>query len=459
MTPRNHALAAPARADATRPRFHFGAPYGWMNDPNGTIFHNGFYHLFYQWNPNADTWGSIHWGHARSRDLIHWEHLPAALTPASGLGEEHCFSGCLVVRRDAPPLILYTAIGPQMDPLHGAQQWAAVGDADLVAWQKHPRNPILTQSVHGELEVMDWRDPFVFCDMGRTFMLLGGKLTERDGGAAVALLYEAQDAALEQWNYRGILFSHPDRTRRSVECANLFRSGDTWVLLLATHRLVEYFIGEFDADAGTFTPTAQGMLDGSENFYATNLVQDDAGRQICVGWVRGFAPGRGWNGCLAFPRILSVDDRGNLRQTFAPEINALHEGEGIHAAGFVLQTYAPENLWSDAFDIHIVLRCEPDASVELRLIPRDRVAHAVTFRCAAHEIRLNDQCAALASSTEARRDVHLLLDRTVVQVIVNANAALTLVREPVATPFRIELVAGKGEVVVEQLDVWLPELS
>src|SRR5262245_53021994 len=67
------------QSDPTRPRYHFCAPAGWMNDPNGTIFHNGYYHVFYQWNPGGDRWGDIHWGHARSRDLVTWEHLSAAL--------------------------------------------------------------------------------------------------------------------------------------------------------------------------------------------------------------------------------------------------------------------------------------------------------------------------------------------------------------------------------------------
>ena len=70
-----------AASDPTRPAYHFHPPAGWMNDPNGTIYHSGWYHLFYQHNPFGDRWGSIHWGHARSRDLVRWEHLPIALGP------------------------------------------------------------------------------------------------------------------------------------------------------------------------------------------------------------------------------------------------------------------------------------------------------------------------------------------------------------------------------------------
>src|ERR1700723_2534620 len=83
--------------DRHRPLYHFLAPANWMNDPNGAILWKGKYHLFYQYNPNSASWGSIHWGHTVSSDLVHWEDFPIALAPSQDGPDKHgCWSGCVV---------------------------------------------------------------------------------------------------------------------------------------------------------------------------------------------------------------------------------------------------------------------------------------------------------------------------------------------------------------------------
>src|SRR5438309_12059901 len=83
------AAAAKVKGDANRPIYHLQPPANWNNDPNGPLFYKGFYHLFYQLNPYGDDWGHMHWGHFRSKDLVHWEHQPIALWPSKSRGEEH----------------------------------------------------------------------------------------------------------------------------------------------------------------------------------------------------------------------------------------------------------------------------------------------------------------------------------------------------------------------------------
>src|SRR6516164_2213201 len=135
--------------DPQRPRYHFLPPANWMNDPNGPLQWKGEYHLFYQYNPNGAFWGNMHWGHARSKDLAHWEHLPIALWPSKSKGEEHVFSGCSTLTPDGRVMLIYTSIGKRLP-----EQWAALPeDDDLIRWRKHPANPILTEALHGRVKV------------------------------------------------------------------------------------------------------------------------------------------------------------------------------------------------------------------------------------------------------------------------------------------------------------------
>jgi len=310
-----------AAKDSARPQFHFRAPGNWMNDPNGPIFHRGYYHMFYQHNPYGDGWGHMHWGHARSKDLVHWEHLPIALWPSEDKGEKHCFSGCAALDAKGEPMIFYTSIGHPKPHC-----WIAIPeDQDLIRWKKFEGNPILTEESPG-IPYYDFRDPFVFAHQGRTYMVHGGNLNKAKGGQAVVSLYEAENPELTKWKYRSILFQHPDPKVVNIECPLFFPMNDKFVLITSPHRACDYFIGSFDPAAGKFTSERGGMLDYSDQFYAPNTLVDDKGRRILWGWVRGFKEKRGWNGCLSVPRILSLEG-GKLIQRPAAELAALRTDE------------------------------------------------------------------------------------------------------------------------------------
>ena len=151
-----------ADADADRPVYHFRPPANWNNDPNGTIFYRDWHHLFYQLNPAAPRGGNQHWGHARSRDLVNWEHLPIALWPLTDRGERAIFSGGATVGADGRPRLFYTSIGHP-----SPEQWIAVPqDDDLVRWDRPRLNPVLAIGAHGPLTVSQWRDPFLFKEGG-----------------------------------------------------------------------------------------------------------------------------------------------------------------------------------------------------------------------------------------------------------------------------------------------------
>jgi len=171
-----------AAADPNRPVYHFHPPANWNNDPNGTVWYKGWHHLFYQFNPYGAVWGNMHWGHARSRDLVNWEHLPIALWPSKEQGEDHVFSGAAIAGPDGLPWVFYTSVGTRPP-----EQWLAIPqDDDLIEWKKYPANPILTLKIHGATNVNEWRDPFLFREGGKTYMVCGGNLGRSGGRGADA---------------------------------------------------------------------------------------------------------------------------------------------------------------------------------------------------------------------------------------------------------------------------------
>src|SRR5581483_5251534 len=143
----------------------------------------GYYHLFYQLHPFSDGDGPKYWGHVRSHDLAKWEPLPIALWPSSETGEAGVWSGCCTINGQGQPMIFYTSIAAGKSAQTHAEQWAALGDGDLITWRK----------------------PFIFRHKNRTFMVTGGNLNETKGGEAVVNIYEAENPDLTQWKYRGVL--------------------------------------------------------------------------------------------------------------------------------------------------------------------------------------------------------------------------------------------------------------
>ena len=201
-----HACAVGAVKDPFRPQYHFLPPSNWMNDPNGTIYYRGEYHLFYQQNPFEPAWGKMQWGHAKSKDLVHWKDLPMALIPDGFPGEVQCWSGCCVIASDGTPTIFYTSMNAPALISRAerfSQQWVATSDTDMVKWQKSSANPILSErKTHGKGVIpRQWRDPYIFREGDAWYMVLGGREPESIYGSV--FLYRSPD--LYHWDYHGVL--------------------------------------------------------------------------------------------------------------------------------------------------------------------------------------------------------------------------------------------------------------
>lgn len=294
--------------EENRPQFHFTTRRGWINDPNGLIYHDGEYHLFYQHNPYEREWENMHWGHAVSKDLIHWEELPDALYPDELGG---MFSGSAVMDWDntagfnqgsKPAMVAaYTAAGPDKQV-----QCIAYSNDNGRTFTKFEGNPLI-DSKH-IWHSQDTRDPKVFWyKPGNHWVMV---LNERDGHS----IYTS--ANLKQWQYE----SH---TTGFWECPELFElpvDGDPghskWVMYGASGT---YMLGSFDGKM--FTPEHGKFQYTTGAIYAAQTYTDAPdGRRIQVGWGRISHPGMPFNGMMLLPTELSLRTTKNGVRLFSNPI-------------------------------------------------------------------------------------------------------------------------------------------
>ena len=162
------AAAGRAARDPARPVYHLLPPAQWMNDVCGTIHHRGWYHLCYLVNPfGGHIAREQTWGHARSRDLVHWEHLPLPFWPAGEAWEEGIYTGGAAVNGRGQPMFFWTANPRQGSGLQRTVA-AAVGDEEMIRWRKLEGNPIMRRGRHGDPELAgEWDAPFLFTEQGQ----------------------------------------------------------------------------------------------------------------------------------------------------------------------------------------------------------------------------------------------------------------------------------------------------
>ena len=349
---------AAAQLEPFRPAFHFTPQRNWTNDPNGMVFYDGEWHLFYQYNPLGDTWGHMSWGHAVSRDLMHWTHLPLALAEENGV---MIFSGSAVVdwkntsgygRGGRPPLVaIYTGhrTGRQ-------DQRIAYSNDRGRSWTKVPE-PVL------DLQMADFRDPKVFWHEGTSRWIMAVSLPNDH----VIQLYSSPN--LRQWT-KIDAFGPSSATGGQWECPDLFPvpvegGGTRWVLIvninpggIAGGSGTQYFVGDFDGSRFVPDPASTGTrwADYGSDFYAGvswNDVPRRDGRRVWLGWMSNWnysseVPTSPWRGAMTVPRALTLrrtPDGMRLVQTPVRELDALRAGRVRRFAG---GSVAAANAWLGA---------------------------------------------------------------------------------------------------------------
>lgn len=402
----------PLYRETYRPQFHFTAKKNWLNDPNGLVFANGEYHLFFQHNPGGIQWGDMHWGHAVSKDLFHWKELPIALSPTK-LGTN--FSGSAEIdhanttgfgRDGKPPMVaMYTAAGKPYT------QCLVYSNDKGRTWMEYSGNPVLGH-VKGEN-----RDPRIFWHKPSKQWIMALYL---DGDEFA--IYGSPN--LKQWKELSRL-----NIPGSSECPELFEmpvSGpliggearSKWIFYGANCR---YLVGSFDGK--TFTPeTEPRMLDFGQ-FYASQTYSNVAdGRRIQIGWMNGAGPlpGMPFNQQMGVPRDLTLRNGGDGYEIMCvpvPELNALRARKVTGSTGTVKSANSVlAGLKGGLYDV--ALKFQLEIGVPIRV---DIGGHEMVIDPEKREVRFLGKTAPL-TITVGEIDVRLLVDRSSVEIFLQGGS-------------------------------------
>ena len=332
-------LSAALANDPRRPQFHLLPAKNWMNDPNGPIFWNGQYHMFYQYNPNGAVWGDMHWGHAASPDLVHWQQLPVALSPSpNGPDADGCFSGSAIAMGSQVAMI-YTGVrsvpkslATLSDGVHNFRETQCLAiseDGNLTRWRKLPK-PVIPIPPPG-LQITGFRDPSVWRSGEWYYLVVGSGIQGKSGAV---LLYRSKD--LYNWEYLHIVASGKGKGQNAAnavdsgdmwECPDLFPLGDKHVLIYATEGKVYWQSGSLDERTMLFDVEKSGIVDFG-SYYAAKTQLDKDGNRILWGWIPETRPldeyrAAGWAGMMSLPRVLTLGSNGQLLMRFAPAVSGL----------------------------------------------------------------------------------------------------------------------------------------
>lgn len=423
-----------------RPQFHFTARKGWINDPNGCVFHNGEYHLFFQHNPAGLEWGNITWGHAVSRDLIHWHQLPDAIKPYKG---GFIFSGSAVVdlenmsglgREDIVPLV---AVFTHAKKPFGQAIAYSLDNGRIWDLFKGGRHVVPNQGLDdGE------RDPKVFWHHSskRWVMVLWvqkGRLR----------FFTSLD--LKQWTHASDFFSEG-----FYECPDIFAlplDGNTenmkWIITDASYN---YLVGSFN---GThFLPeTTPAKGDYGHNFYAAQVWNNTIGRIVQIGWMRGGKfPGMMFNQQMSFPCELFLRTTSNGIRLCRMPVREI-ENLRLFAESFPARILKNGEKLStdrrgDLFDITAEIETTPNAEFLIGLYNMEIVFNDKVISILGQEISVE--------GTDII-DLRILVDRASIEIYLNkGEICVSSCFMPSEEDTTIELHVKKGEVKISSITAY-----
>ncbi len=471
-----------------RPQYHFSPAKNWSNDPNGMVYYQGEYHLFYQYNPNDVVWGPMHWGHAVSEDLIHWEHLPIALEPDDELGM--IFSGSAVVDKNDTSgffaggeglVAIYTThLERKEGPLQ--QQAIAYSKDNGRSWTKYEGNPVIKN--YG---VADFRDPKVFWHQETQSWVMVVTCHDR------VRFYNS--ANLKEWNYLSEFGQEIGIHAEAWECPDLIKlpvenedetvsaaKKEKWLLEVGDIRggesgvAVQYFIGDFDGREFKSDYDQSFFVDHGQDIYAlqswSNLPDE---REIWLGWMNNIGymskiPTTGWRGMMSIPRELSLKDDGErikLVQKPVKELQELRE-EFYSAENIQLKNSKKINLSEQSFEIKAELDFNQAEEVVFALHKSKEQESLLKLNRKENKIIIDlnksgntdfDETFLLEKEIEynfkEKVEVNIFADRSSLEVFIDGGeVSITNLVFPEETAEEIEIRSAEGQADIKILEVF-----
>ncbi len=467
-----------------RPVFHLTPRVGWMNDPNGFSYYKGQYHLSYQYHPYSTKWGPMHWGHAVSRDLLHWEYLPATLAPDQPYDDAGCFSGSAIELDDGRQLLMYTGVESNIgeDGVRRDLQTQCLAVGDGYEFEKVPQNPVLSGDPLPEgFSRQDFRDPKIFRNEDGTFGCVVGVRT--DDGSGAILLFESPDGF--DWHFVTVLDRCWNEFGRMWECPDFFALDGKQILMTSPQDMsalgLEFhngngtllLIGSYDKAARRFEREGVQAVDYGLDFYAPQTIMSPDGRRIMVAWMQNWdtchaQPEDKWFGQMTLPRELAFRD-GRVVQQPIRELDALRGRRVAYFDVPVQEELTLRGVYGRVIDMTVTVRPRgSDAYTNFRMKFASGSQHytSITYTPLTSTLRVSrDHSGTNRDFVHVRecfvRDrggelkLRLILDRFSAEIFVNdGEQALSLTfRTPLSADGISFQSQGKTVINVEKYDI------
>lgn len=501
-----------ANSEPYRPRYHFTPPKNWINDPNGLIYHNGEYHLFYQHNPFGNRWGHMSWGHAVSKDLLRWEHLPVAIpefTHPDGDTKTAIFSGSAVIdegnKQGLCPagtkdcfVAIYTGNVSKNDKQTAQYQNLAYSADKGRTWTQYAKNPIL------DIGSKEFRDPNVFWYSPQQKWVMSTVLATKHRVA----FYESKD--LKNWQLLSYFGPQGDTTK-VWECPALMPvpiqnepGKSRWVLFISSGHPqkeyvgMQYFVGDFDGKEFRLDPAhpkpvasavsnqyrtggpAGAVVDWGKDYYAAIQYNNLPTRPawpgpVMVGWLNNWAygnelPTTPFKGAMSVPRQINLRRTATGLQLVQTPISLRSlRGKPMVRTNLTVNGRQPLNFTGESYELEAEVEVGSAAKFGLRLLVSEGESSVLTYDAATQtlsfdrtrsgNVAFSDRFPSVESAPVQPQNgllrLHLLVDRSVVEIFANdGQRVMTEAVFPTRHEGRIELFSEGGTATFKTLTIW-----